>query len=48
MAAYAISEGGSDWRKILVMDAVQRTIVEDTLADIKFSGIAWKGNEGFY
>ena len=48
MAAYSISEGGSDWRKILVMDAVKKEIVEDTLVDIKFSGIAWKGNEGFY
>ena len=48
MAAYSISEGGSDWRKILVMDAVKKEIVEDTLVDIKFSGIAWKGKEGFY
>ena len=48
MAAYSISEGGSDWRKILVMDAVKKEIVEDTLVDIKFSGISWKGNEGFY
>jgi prolyl oligopeptidase len=23
-------------------------VVEDTLRDIKFSGIAWRGNEGFY
>ena len=48
LAAYSISEGGSDWRKILVMDALKREIVEDTLAEIKFSGISWKGNEGFY
>ena len=48
LAAYSISEGGSDWRKVIVMDAVSRAIVEDTLADVKFSGISWKGNEGFY
>ncbi|MDG1571579.1 prolyl oligopeptidase family serine peptidase [Robiginitalea sp. M366] len=48
MAAYSISEGGSDWRKIVVMDAESRQIVEDTLVDVKFSGISWKGNEGFY
>ena len=48
MAAYSISEGGSDWRKILVMNAVDKQIVEDTLVDIKFSGISWKGNNGFY
>lgn len=47
-AAYSISEGGSDWRKVIVMDAIRREIVEDTLRDIKFSGISWKGNEGFY
>ena len=46
--AYSISEGGSDWRKILVMDTEAKTIVEDTLVDIKFSGISWYKNEGFY
>lgn len=46
--AYAISEGGSDWRKILVMDTESKTIVEDTLVDIKFSGMSWYKNEGFY
>nr|WP_299031732.1 prolyl oligopeptidase family serine peptidase [uncultured Tenacibaculum sp.] len=46
--AYAISEGGSDWRKVIVMDAETKEIKGDTLVDVKFSGIAWKGNEGFY
>ena len=46
--AYSISEGGSDWRKILVMDAASKTIKEDTLVDVKFSGISWYKNEGFY
>lgn len=48
MAAYSISEGGSDWRKILVMNAETKEIVEDTLVDIKFSGMSWYKNEGFY
>ncbi|MFC7356213.1 prolyl oligopeptidase family protein [Jejudonia soesokkakensis] len=48
MAAYSISEGGSDWRKVLIMDAETKEIVEDTLVDIKFSGISWKDNDGFY
>ncbi|MAU71290.1 MAG: S9 family peptidase [Pseudozobellia sp.] len=48
LAAYLISEGGSDWRKAIVIDAVSKEIVEDTLVDIKFSGLSWKGNEGFY
>ena len=46
--AYAISEGGSDWRKIIVMDAKSKKIVGDTLKDVKFSGISWYKNEGFY
>ena len=46
--AYAISEGGSDWRKIIIMDVESKKIKEDTLVDVKFSGISWKGNEGFY
>lgn len=48
IAAYAISEGGSDWRKVILINAENRSIVEDTLVDIKFSGISWKGNEGFF
>lgn len=48
IAAYSISEGGSDWRKILIMNAETKEIIEDTLVDIKFSGISWKANEGFY
>ncbi len=46
--AYSISEGGSDWRKIIVMNAETKEIVEDTLVDVKFSGISWKGDEGFF
>ena len=48
IVAYAISEGGSDWRKIIVMNALNKEIIGDTLVDVKFSGIAWKGDEGFY
>ena len=48
LAAYSISEGGSDWRKIIVLDAVQKTILEDTIVDVKFSGIEWKLDEGFF
>jgi prolyl oligopeptidase len=48
LAAYQISEGGSDWRKVIVIKTIDKSIVEDTLRDVKFSGLAWKGNEGFY
>ncbi len=46
--AYTISIGGSDWRKALVMNAETKEIIGDTLHNIKFSGLSWKGNEGFY
>ena len=48
MAAYQLSEGGSDWRKVIVIKTADKAMVGDTLTDIKFSGIAWKGNDGFY
>jgi len=48
LAAYMISEGGSDWRKVIVLKTEDKSIVGDTLVDVKFSGISWKGNEGFY
>ncbi len=48
LVAYEISEGGSDWRKIIVRKTANKESVGDTLVDVKFSGISWKGNEGFY
>ncbi len=48
IAAYSISEGGSDWRKIIIIDAETKEVLEDTLVDVKFSGISWFGNDGFY
>ena len=46
--AYSISEGGSDWRKVIIMDALSKKILEDTIVDVKFSGVSWYKNEGFY
>ena len=48
LCAYQISEGGSDWRKVLIMDCATKSIIEDTLVDVKFSGLSWRGNDGFY
>jgi len=48
LAAYSISEGGSDWRKVIVIDVASMEQIGDTLVDIKFSGISWYKNEGFY
>ncbi len=46
--AYQISKGGADWTEAIVMNAIDKIILEDTIRDIKFSGISWKGNDGFY
>ena len=48
LVAYQISEGGSDWRKVIVLNTSDKSVVGDTLMDVKFSGLSWKGNEGFY
>ena len=48
MAAYQISEGGSDWRKVIILNTYDLKQVGDTMTDVKFSGLSWKGNEGFY
>ncbi|RZJ54685.1 MAG: S9 family peptidase [Flavobacterium sp.] len=47
-AAYSISEGGSDWRKVILIDDLTKKVLEDTIVDVKFSGISWFKNEGFY
>jgi len=47
MVAFNLSEGGSDWQKLAVMNAVTKQMLTDTL-ELKFSGASWKGNEGFY
>ncbi|MGY6521868.1 MAG: prolyl oligopeptidase family serine peptidase [Mongoliitalea sp.] len=46
--AYAVSVAGSDWRDIYVMNAATKEKLEDQVLDAKFTGIAWKGNEGFF
>ncbi len=48
LAAYQISEGGSDWRKVIIIKADDKSQIGETLIDVKFTGIAWKGNDGFY
>ncbi len=48
LAAYQVSEGGSDWRKVIVIDTKTGAKVDDTLRDVKFSGTSWFHNEGFY
>ena len=43
-----ISRGGADWEDAIIINAADKKVLEDTLRDLKFTGIAWQGNEGFY
>ena len=47
LVAYSISEGGSDWNKIIIMDVETKKILDEPVV-AKFSGASWKGEEGFY
>jgi prolyl oligopeptidase len=48
LAAYQITEGGSDWRKVIVIDTATKKPVGPTLEDVKFSGLSWRNNDGFF
>ena len=48
IVAYQISKGGSDWREIVILDTETKQPLEEPLKNIKFSGISWVGNDGFY
>ena len=48
MVAYSISEAGSDWRKVIFIDAKTKQNIDQNLIDVKFSGLSWKGNEGIF
>ena len=48
LVAYSVSEAGSDWRKVVFLNAITNTKIADGLVDVKFSGLSWKGNEGIY
>jgi len=45
--AYQVSEGGSDWRKIYVMDLETGNKLDDVVEWVKFSGVSMK-DHGFY
>ena len=47
LVAYSISEGGSDWNKIIIMDAETKKILDEPIV-AKFSGASWLGDKGFF
>ena len=48
LAAYRISEGGSDWNKIIIIDTETGKQIDETLTDVKFTGSEWLGDEGIF
>ncbi|EGR1984221.1 TPA: prolyl oligopeptidase family serine peptidase [Vibrio parahaemolyticus] len=48
LVAYSISEGGSDWRKIFVIDTETKEQLEPEIVDAKFTSISWLDSKGFY
>lgn len=48
LAAYRISKAGSDWTRVVVIDTETKQPTGDIIQNVKFSGIAWQGNSGFY
>ncbi|MBU2033001.1 MAG: prolyl oligopeptidase family serine peptidase [Alphaproteobacteria bacterium] len=46
--AYAIQDGGSDWRNIKVLDVDTGEELADEIEWAKFTGISWIGDEGFF
>jgi prolyl oligopeptidase len=47
LLAYAIQDGGSDWRTIKVLDVKTGKPLGDDIKWAKFTNISWVGNEGF-
>ncbi len=47
-SVYLEAQAGSDWETAHVMNVADKTLLKDELQFIKFSGISWKGDDGFY
>lgn len=45
---YLLSRSGSDWQEAYIMDVKTKQLLPDKLDWIKFSGISWMGDEGFF
>ncbi len=48
LVCYLISEGGSDWRKAIVLNTKTKEQIGDTIVNIKYSGGYWYKNDGLY
>ena len=46
--AYTVNKAGSDWSEGFIMDVATKQLLKEKIEWIKFSGLSWKGDEGFY
>ena len=46
--AYATTEKGSDWNKVFVKNVATGELCDDRLEWVKFSGLSWLGDIGFF
>jgi prolyl oligopeptidase len=46
--AYQLAQSGSDWQEIYIKEVATGKLLSDKVEWVKFSGIGWKGDEGFY
>lgn len=46
--AYAVSASGSDWQEIFILDMKSRKLLTEKLEYVKFTGMSWAGEDGFY
>lgn len=48
LLAFQIARGGADRAEAVVIRTSDKTLVEDTIRNMKQSGISWRGNDGYY
>ena len=46
--AYAVSASGSDWQEINILDFNTKKLLSDKIEYVKFTGMSWVGDDGFY
>ncbi|MBZ0247842.1 MAG: S9 family peptidase, partial [Cyclobacteriaceae bacterium] len=48
LLAFQIAKGGADRAEAVVIRTTDKSLVEDTVRNMKQSGISWRGNDGYY
>lgn len=46
--AYTVAQSGSDWQEAYIINTANKQVLKEKLSYLKFTGLNWKGDEGFY